>query len=355
MRPLSFMNGNRDYTRPTRGDLIGAVVLDISPNDILVDLGTRRDGLIPAPDLETVDGEYLSALEVGDRIPVVVTRTRGKAVIEVSLTKGIESHDWLHAQDMLESGQTCSCAVEGFNRRGVVVRFGGLLGFVPNAHLGIPPSGLREGRCAEKKSELVGKTLPLAVIDADRRHGRLILSRRAAIRRRRGNLLKELTPGEVRTGIVGTLVSGGVFVDLGGLDGLIPISELDWQSVWHPSEVLSLGDEVEVHVLGVDLERQRVELSRKRLLPDPWESATGSVAQGDIVDGVVTNLVPFGVFVDIGAGVEGLVQVSEMPRGFSELIVGLEVKVRVLEIDREAKTVSLSLRLDEPTANTPTA
>jgi small subunit ribosomal protein S1 len=150
----------------------------------------------------------------------------------------------------------------------------------------------------------------------------------------------------VRTGIVRNLVRYGAFVDLGGLDGLIHISELDWTYVKHPSEVLSVGDEIDVRVLKVDRERQRIGLSRKQLLPDPWYDVIEKVYEGDLVPGAVTRVVSYGAFVDLGAGVEGLVHVSDMPGGEatrSNLEAGLKVTVRVLEIDDLRHRISLAI------------
>jgi small subunit ribosomal protein S1 len=162
---------------------------------------------------------------------------------------------------------------------------------------------------------LVGQSLSLAVIEVNQRRRRLVLSERAARRRERQRLLQELAEGQVRTGIVRNLVDFGAFVDLGGLDGLIHISELDWRHVTHPSEVLDVGDEVEVYVLDVDRERRRVGLSRRRLLPDPWDHVTERLREREIVRGTVTNVASFGAFVDIGEGIEGLVHISEVPGG----------------------------------------
>jgi small subunit ribosomal protein S1 len=160
-------------------------------------------------------------------------------------------------------------------------------------------------------------------------------------------LLEELAEGEVRTGIVRNLVNFGAFVDLGGMDGLIHISELDWKHVNHPSEVLSVGDEIEVYILSVDRERERVTLSRKRLLPDPWHGVTATLDEGEVVEGTVTDVVSFGAFVEIGKGVEGLVHASEMPDGQatrSDLEPGSPVTVRVLEIDEEERQIALRLQ-----------
>jgi small subunit ribosomal protein S1 len=171
------------------------------------------------------------------------------------------------------------------------------------------------------------------------------LSQRVAQRHQRQQLLQELSEGAVRTGTVRNLADFGAFVDLGGADGLIHISELDWGHVDHPRDVLSVGDEVEVYVLNVDRERERIGLSRKQLLPDPWHHVTGDLHEGDVVEGTVTSVLDFGAFVDLGQGVEGLIHTSRMPEGkacLSELGPGSEIRVRVEMIDEWKRQIALS-------------
>jgi small subunit ribosomal protein S1 len=181
----------------------------------------------------------------------------------------------------------------------------------------------------------------------DQARRRLVLSRRAVERKLRNELLHELEPGNIRKGVVQNIVDFGAFVDLGGIDGLVHISELAWERVEHPSEVVSLGDEIEVQVLNVDIERQRVGLSRKRLLGNPFEEVTANLNIGDAVSGRVTNVVDFGLFVDIGKGVEGLVHSSKIGDAYGladpDVEVGSEVLVQVLYVDRDKEQVSLSL------------
>jgi small subunit ribosomal protein S1 len=341
----ALLESDYDYTRPRRGEVHEAVILSIRENEMIVDLGTKRDGIVPHKDLESLDDTYRASLQVGDRVPVVILKESAlNGVLLVSLKKGM---DWLRAQELLESGEVVEAQVTGFNRGGILVSFGHLRGFVPNSHLTSVPPGLRGKRLRQAKSELVGQTLSLVVIEADQQRQRLVLSERAVGQRRRQQLLEELTEGEVRTGIVTNLVDFGAFVDLGGVDGLIHISELDWKHVNHPSELLSVGDEVEVYILDVDQERERIGLSRKRLLPDPWQRVTATLDEGEVVEGTVTDVVRFGAFVEIGKGVEGLVHISEMPGGQatrSDLEPGSPVTVRVLEIDEGERQIALRLQ-----------
>lgn len=265
----------------------------------------------------------------------------------VSLNKGLEQQDWLRAQDLFESKEVFEGEVTDSSRGGMLVSFRRLQGFVPNSHLTSIPRGLRGDRLREAKAELVGQTLSLVVIEVNQRRRRLILSERAAERHQRQQLLQELSEGEVRTGVVRSVVDFGAFVGLGGADSLIHISELDWRHVDHPSEVLSVGDEVEVYVLNVDRERERIALTRKRLLPDPWQRVIADLHEGEVVEGTVTGVVEFGVFVGLGEGVEGLIHTSEIPEGtatLSDLEPGFPVRVRVLEIDEGQRQIALRLQ-----------
>jgi small subunit ribosomal protein S1 len=336
-----------DYTRPRRGQIRQAVVLSVDENDVIVDLGCKRDGIVPRRDLEMLDDMYRAGLQVGDHVPVcVLTPSSRHGELVVSLKQGLAQQDWLRAEEYMEDGTVCEAKVTEVNRGGVIVSFGRLHGFVPNSLLTSVPRGVRGERLRQAKSDLVGQTLSLVVTEVNKQRRRLVLSQRAAEWRKRLQLLEEMTEGEVRTGVVRKLVSFGAFVDLGGIDGLIHISELDWKYVTHPKEVLSVGDEVEVYVLNVDREHERVGLSRKRVLPDPWISVANELQTGQVVGGVVSGKADFGIFVDLGKGVEGLVHVSEMPDReavYKGLESGDPTRVRVLEIDRWRRRIALSL------------
>jgi len=344
----ALIESDYDYTQPKRGDICQAVVLFVAKDELIVDLGVKRDGIVPREDLQLLGDGFKSRLQVGDCVPVRIrdTRAGGDGII-VSLNQGLAQQDWLLAEEILDGGETCEAELTGVNSGGVLVSFGRLRGFVPNSHLASVPPGLRGERLREAKSELVGRTLTLAILEVDQRRRRLILSERAANRRRRRELLDGLSEDEERTGIVRNLVDYGAFVDLGGVDGLVHISELDWRHLDHPSDVLDVGDEVEVKILSVDRERERIELSRKRMLPDPWPVVVEKLEVDQVVEGHVTNVVDFGAFVDVGQGIEGLIHTSEMPNGkatCASLAREALVKVRVLNIDLARRRLALSLR-----------
>ena len=351
-----------DYVRPKRGEFREAVILSVRKNEIFVDLGFKRDGVIPRQDLDKLDQKYRESLQAGVQVPVCVTEVldRGDG-ITVSLKQGLEEWDWKEAREMLESGEMSDAEVVDINQGGVLVAFGHLRGFVPNSHLNSIRQGLSRDRLEEAKSKLIGQTLSLTVIEANRQNHRFVLSERAAGRHKRQRLLEGMEEGDVRDGVVSNVVNFGVFVDLGGVDGLIHISELDWRHIDHPGDVLKVGEEMKVQVLSVDKERERIALSRKRLLPDPWPVVTESLETDQIIEGTVTKVVEFGAFVDIGEGVEGLLHKSEMPGGdgtCAELKPNGKIQVRVLEIDPRQRRIALSLKdvsAKEPTrANTGT-
>jgi small subunit ribosomal protein S1 len=337
-----------DYRRPRRNEVREGTILEASGNDVIVDIGAKRDAIVPPGDLDRLDEEYRAGLTAGDRVPVVVMRTGGNADgLVVSINRGLQQQDWLRAKDLLESGDMIEAEVADSNRGGVLVSFGRLNGFVPNSHVNAVPRGTRGDRLGEIKGGLIGQTLSLVVIEVDQGRRRLVLSERKANRVRREQLLQELTEGEVRTGVVSNLVDFGAFVDLGGIDGLIHISELDWPHVGHPRDVLSAGEQVEVYVLNVDRDRERIALSRKRLLPDPWYVITDELQVEQVVEGKVTSLTDFGAFVDVGKGIEGLVHISEMPAGkatLEALRAGEQVSVQVLELDDDKRHIALSMR-----------
>jgi len=349
-RLTSLIEGGFDCTRLRRGRVYEATIVSKGDQDILVDLGSKRDGIVPPGDLNQLEERYVVSLQVGDTVPVVVTQVQGRqGECVVSLNKGLEHKDWLRAQDLLESEEVFEGEVTDVNRGGVIVPFGNLRGFVPNSHLTAVPRGLRGEPLRNAKLSLIGRTLPLIVIEVNQHRRRLILSQRRASRRRRMQLLEELVPGDIRSGVVCSLVSFGAFVDLGGLDGLIHISELDWAHVDHPSDVLSVGDRVDVYVINVDRKRERISLSRKRLLPDPWDNVIGLRQVGDMIQGTITHVTSYGAFVNIGEGIEGLVHVSAMPKRdatLASLTPGDSVTVRIVRIDRWKRRIALSMEPD---------
>jgi small subunit ribosomal protein S1 len=345
---VDWLDEKFETVLPRRGEVRDAVILDMGENDIVVDLGANRDGIVPPQDLDLLDEEVLSGLQVGDHVPVVVLSAwRPNEGLLVSINKGLQREDWLRAEKLVDTQKVIEVEVVDVNRGGVLVSLGRLQGFVPNSLISSTPRGLRGEKLAAAKRELVGKTLSVVVIEVNQRRRRLVLSERQAGRVQRQRLLQDLNEGEVIKGVVSSIVDFGAFVDLGGMDGLVHVSELAWTHVDHPADVLDVGDEIEVYVLKVDRDRERISLSRKRLLPDPWFEVAEKLLPGQIVEGTVTSVVDFGAFVDLGQSVEGLVHISEMPAGQgspAQLESGDPVAVRVLEVEDERRRISLSMR-----------
>jgi len=348
-----FLSEEYDYKRPKRGDIRYAEVLRIDDKEIIVDIGGKTEGVVPSADLDRMGEEALAEIEVGDKVPVYVLRPEsadGDVIVSLNMARTME--DWRRAEKLFEDGEVFEGTIAGYNKGGLLVYFGQIRGFVPSSQL----SGLSRRSSHEDRmgmlSKMEGQELLLKVIEVDRQRRRLIFSERAASRewreQRKEELLDELQEGDIRTGSVRNLCDFGAFVDLGGADGLIHISELSWRRVKHAREVLKVGDEVEVYVLRVDRERKRIGLSLKRLQPDPWHVAEEKYEVGQIVKTVVTNIVDFGAFARIEDGIEGLVHVSELSDGdFAprDLVrEGEQLYVKILSIDADRQRMGLSLR-----------
>ncbi len=346
-----LVEGDYGDSRPRRGEIFLATILSIDERDIIVDIGGKQDGIIQERDLVNVPTAYREDLKVRQRVPVrVITFNATQGSVIVSLKQGLEPQDWLRAEELMESGEAVKSEINGINRGGVVASFGPLQGFIPNSHLTRIPRGTSGEQQLKMKEALIGQTVNVLVIEVDARRRRLILSERLAAVHQRAELLAEIHEGAIRSGVVSNIVDFGAFIDLGGVDGLLHISEISWDHVGHPSDNLSIGDQIEVYVLDVDRDRERIALSRKRLLPDPWNTVTDSLKAGDVTEGTVTHTTDFGAFIDIGSGVEGLAHVSEMPNGEQGLAVlasNTVVKVKILHIDAHQRRVSLRIESDD--------
>jgi small subunit ribosomal protein S1 len=344
-----------DYERPQRGQVRQGVILQVEERGIIVDVGLKREGFVPDTDVERLGKDAASQLQPGREVMACIVRPEDRdGNLILSLHQAELEKDWVKAQEMLENGETWQGQVNGYNRGGLTVKFGRIRAFIPGSHLAalgnrrLPPDQ-RE----EKFREYIGQELPLKVIEVDRKKRRLILSERLARRQMRKQhkerLLNELFEGQVCQGTVTRICDFGAFVDLGGADGLVHISELGWRRVRHPREVLQVGDEVEVYVLRLDHERKRIGLSLKRLQPDPWSLVDMTYTQGQLVSGVVTHVVDFGAFVALDIGVEGLIHISELadppPQEPREVVRrGNELVLRILRIEPSRHRIGLSLR-----------
>lgn len=352
------LNGNTDfaemletymYDEPRRGQILTGTVLEVRRDEIILDVGLKRDAIVGRRDLVRLPDDYLEQIEKGQEVQaVVLVPYDAEGELVVSINKALEQEDWKRAQEYLEADTMTESRVVDVNKGGMLVRFNRLMGFVPNSHIESIPAGTSPGRLRDIKQELVGRTLQLKVIQVEPERNRLILSERAARRAARSERLKELEVGSVVKGRVVNLTDFGAFVDIGGVDGMIHISNIDHRHIAHPSDVLSVGDEVDVRIDSVDIERERIALNRKVVLPDPWETFISNHAVGDLMDGIVTNVVDFGIFVAAPGGAQGLVHTSRMSSlGASTpadmFREGDAVLVRIVGIDPVRQHIELSI------------
>jgi len=347
-------------TPPRRGEIRQAEILQIEKNEIIVDLGAKRDGFVTAQDLERLDNEVMSSLQVGEKVPVYVINPQDNdGNLIVSINMGLQQYDWDKARQLLDSDDVVEVTVSGANRGGVLVKWNRLDGFIPSSHMVSVSSGLQGEERRDAIGDIMADKLGVKVIEVDQTRRRLIFSEREAQRewraQQKARLLSELDEGDRVEGTVTGLRDFGAFVNIGGADGLIHVSELAWHRVDHPRDVLNIGDTIEVYVLSLDRKTNRIALSRKRLLNDPWETAMDKYHEGQQVEGNVTNVVDFGAFIALDDGLEGLLHLSEMGDGtlkepHSYVKKGDRLQLRISRLEPEKRRVGFTQRwgTDQP-------
>jgi small subunit ribosomal protein S1 len=328
------------------GDIVEGDVVKIDRDEVLLDIGYKSEGVIPAKELSIRhDVKPAEVVKVGEHMEALVLQKEDKeGRLILSKKRAQYERAWGKIEETMQSGQTIKGPVIEVVKGGLILDIG-LRGFLP--------ASLVDLRRVRDLQPFVGTELECKIIELDRNRNNVVLSRRAFLEESqsegRKTFLQNLTKGERRKGTVSSIVNFGAFVDLGGVDGLVHVSELSWKHVDHPQEVVSVGQEVEVEVLDVDLERERVSLSLKATQEDPWKEFERTSQAGAVIDGTVTKLVPFGAFVRVAQGIEGLVHISEISHEHvdapeSVLSVGQEVKVKVIDVDVSRRRVSLSMR-----------
>ncbi len=338
-----------------RGDVVEGQIVRIDQDEILVDIGLKSEGVLSTKELPAAGYGSLAELNVGDQVLVYVIQPETpEGHANVSIKRARLERQWRIAQEQYERGDLLEAEVIDHNKGGLIVNLEGIRGFVPISQiLNLKREDTADNTETQNKlASMVGRKLQLKIIEINRNRNRLILSERLAVQewraKRREELLNELKVGEVRKGIVSNLSNFGAFVDLGGADGLVHISQLAWSRVNHPSEVLKVGQEVEVQVLGVDKEKKKIALSIKRAEVDPWTTVEQRYQVGQLVKGTITKIAPFGAFARIEDGIEGLIHLSELPTGVQDpkavLKESQEVTVRILRIDPERRRLGLSMR-----------
>jgi small subunit ribosomal protein S1 len=328
------------------GDIVGGTVVRIDQDEVLVDIGYKSEGVIPAKELSIRNtANPAEIVTVGEEIEALVLQKEddnGRLVL--SKKRAQYERAWGRIERIMNEGGTVAGPVIEVVKGGLIVDIG-LRGFLP--------ASLVDLRRVRDLQPFIGETIEAKVIELDRNRNNVVLSRRAYLEEeqaeQRHAFLADLKPGDVRDGVVSSVVNFGAFVDLGGMDGLVHVSELSWQHVNHPGEVVNVGDRVTVRVLEVDYDRERISLSIRQTTQDPWEQFIEASDAGDVLDGEVTKTVPFGAFVSVGEGVEGLVHVSEIAMHHVEspeleLSIGQQVRVKVTEVDADRRRVSLSIK-----------
>jgi len=343
-----------------RGDVVDGVIVRIDQDEILVDIGLKSEGVLSTKELPATGDWSFNELHLNDKVLVYIIQPEtpdGHALL--SLKRANAERQWRIAEEQYKNNELLKARVIDFNKGGLIVDVAGIRGFVPisqilNLKREEVASGGENQETAAKLQGMKDKELQLKIIEINRARNRLILSERLAAQewrqRRREELLDELKPGEVRRGVVSNLANFGAFVDLGGADGLVHISQLAWSRVNHPSEVLKVGQEVEVQVLSVDKEKKKIALSIKRAEVDPWTTVEQRYTPGQVVTGTITKIAPFGAFARIEDGIEGLIHLSELPSGTdpkTSLHEGQQLQLRILRIDAERRRLGLSLRQAE--------
>jgi small subunit ribosomal protein S1 len=347
-----------EYIEPPQykqGDIVEGVIALATSKSILIDIGGKCDAVVNTREVERMSSSQLRDLKPGQVVHAYVMGMAGDdGVILVSLDRAAQYSDWTKARKLMEDGETLALDVQDVNKGGALVQFGRLRGFVPGSQLLPKWRTLQNTEEPERRWEaLIGECLTLRIIEVTPDRNRLILSERATVdnKSRKRAILKKLEIGSVVEGVVSNLAHFGAFVNVKGVDGLVHISELCWRRVSHPSEVVQIGDKVKVYILDINLDRERLGLSLKRLDPDPWENITNDYDEGQLVEVQVVNMASFGAFAALvdRPGVEGLIHVSELSgqsieRPEEVVKLGEYHTVRIISINAEDRRIAFSLK-----------
>ena len=345
---------------PQSGEIRKGVVATIKENEILVSIGTKSEGVISGKELESIPPEEKALLQPGSEIPVfVVNPEDSNGNVVLSYMRAIEQQDWQKVIDLLASGEVVESEVVGYNKGGLLVPVGRLRGFVPSSQIGLVRRAALSGDTPEQRwGKMVGDKIMVRVIEVDQERRRLILSERLALQESRDSLkdrlLDEIKEGDIRSGRVTSVADFGAFVNIEGADGLVHLSEVSWDRITHPRDVLKVGQEVKVKVISVDRERKRIGLSIRQLQEDPWIQKVAHLREGQLIEGTITHLTKFGAFARISEDLEGLIHLSEISEehiGHPKEVLkeGEVVTLRIIKIDPEKRRIGLSLRkVDSP-------
>jgi small subunit ribosomal protein S1 len=333
----------------SRSDVLEGLIVGIEPDELLIDIGLKAEGVVPSRELwDSRSDEPKPSFDLGDTVLVYVVQPEGDGPALLSVRRAAQEKVWRATEELFETGAIIEATIQEYNKGGVLVDVGPR-GFVPLSQLTIlrrGPADETEEELNAKLADVVGQTINVKVIELDRRRNRLILSQRVAERevrsQKREILLDELEIGQVRKGIVSNICSFGAFIDLGGADGLAHISELSWSRVENPEELLKPGEEIDAYVLALDQEDKKIALSLRRATKDPWADLDSRYEDGSIVEGDVTKLAPFGAFVRLEDGVEGLAHSSDLgDTSLDSIHEGTSGKFRILSTDVPRRRIRL--------------
>ena len=335
-----------------RGDIVRGTVLSIDSHGLLVDVGWKQDGIVTRNDIERM-GMNPADFQLNAEIDVAVVRLNDSSGnLILSAAQARQNEDWKRAQQMMDDDALWTGQINDANKCGLMMPFGHLRGFIPASHVVDLPRGLKEEDRLAHLQTLIGREMSVKVIEVNRKRRRLVFSQLDAEQEnrlaRKQALLRELAEGSSRQGIVSGLCDFGAFVDLGGADGLIHISELAWHRVRHPSQIVSIGDPVEVYILNLDDEGRRIGLSLKRLKPNPWTLVDEMYHVGQLVEGLISRVESFGAFISLEPGIEALLHISQISKNPQEnsirhLYEGQKLLLRIISIESKRQRLGLSL------------
>ena len=346
---------------PCSGEIRQGVIASISPNQILVSVGSKSEGVISGKEFELISQEELAELKVGQEIPVYVINPEDQnGNLVLSFVRAREEGNWLDAEKYIQSKENFHSKIIGYNKGGLIVPLGNLRGFVPASQLSLSRRAGSTGDTPDQRwSKMVGEEVDVCVIEVDRERRRLILSERAATPETREMLkdrvIIDLNEGDVRTGRVTSLAEFGAFVNINGADGLVHLSEISWDRIQHPGEFLKVGQEVKVKIINIDRDKKRIGLSIRQLQDDPWSERAARYQVGQLVQATISRLTKFGAFAKLDDDIEGLIHISEISERRIEhpkevLHEGDDVTLRVLRIEPDNHRIGLSLRRVESMA-----
>ena len=352
-----------DFKVLKRGEVVEGSVMRVDSDGIFLDIGHKEEGFVPMGEMKTISKEEMVKLSEGDSMIAFVMRPDSKDGPMLSVDRARGEEGWRDIQKLMDQDQPVEGVIVGFNRGGCILEVANVQGFVPMSQLITISRDLFKQESFESGEanfsegsvgkDLIGKTLTVKVLEVNRSRNRAIFSERSALQEQRdeqkAELIEKLVEGEVRKGIVTGISNFGAFVDLGGADGLIHISEMSWSMVGAPEDLVKVGQELDVFVLRIDRETMKIALSLRRLQPEPWETIFDRYQVGDVVDATVTKIANFGAFARLEDSIEGLIHITEL----SDAVItdpnqvvseGQEIKVKILKIEMERKRLGLSLK-----------